>query len=109
MLLGQDNELAIQAQKAEEKEQIEIDNDQPEEAIVSMHATYDHPLTNTMRFKREIGNQSVFTLIDSDSAHSFVNHHVLQQPSVQIVQTSLIVAMVANGARMVTDSICQGL
>jgi hypothetical protein len=30
MLLGQDNELAIQAQKAEEKEQIEIDNDQPE-------------------------------------------------------------------------------
>jgi Retroviral aspartyl protease len=80
-----------------------------EEAIVSMHATSNHPMGNTMRFKGQIGRQPVFALIDSGSTHSFVNPQVLHSESHKIAQTNPMVVMVENGSKMVTDSTCQSL
>jgi hypothetical protein len=50
--------------------------DNAEEAIVSMHATSNNPVSNTMRFKGFIGAVPVFALINSGSTHNFVNPSV---------------------------------
>jgi RNase H-like domain found in reverse transcriptase/Reverse transcriptase (RNA-dependent DNA polymerase)/Integrase zinc binding domain/Retroviral aspartyl protease/Integrase core domain/Retrotransposon gag protein/Chromo (CHRromatin Organisation MOdifier) domain len=83
--------------------------DHAEEAIVSMHATSNSPVSNTMRFKGFIGTVPVFALIDSGSTHSFVNPSVLQAEHHHIVFTNPMIVMVANGERMVTDSKCEAM
>jgi Retroviral aspartyl protease len=89
--------------------QEEVEPERAEEAIVSMHATSSNPHANTMRFKGQIGQQPVFALIDSGSTHSFVNPTVLQEHSTHIITINPMIVMVANGERMMTDSICISL
>jgi hypothetical protein len=78
-----------------------LNTEDPEEAIVSMHATSGNHSANTIQFKGQIGNQPVFALIDSGSTHSFVNPNVLNQHSAQIIITNPMIVMVVNGAKMV--------
>jgi Ty3 transposon capsid-like protein len=59
----------------------------PEEAIVSMHATTNNPKVNTMRFKGYIGKTPITALIDSGSTHSFVNPAVLRNQACQLMDT----------------------
>jgi Retroviral aspartyl protease/Ty3 transposon capsid-like protein len=109
MMLGQEEEERELTQLEEEDAPVLTHQDHTEEAIVSMHATSSIPLANTMRFKGQIGQQSVFTLIDSESTHSFVNPNVVHDQNDRVISTNPMIVMVANGSRMVTDSTCQGL
>jgi Retroviral aspartyl protease len=88
---------------------VAMDNEVAEEAIVSLYATHSHPQMNTMRFKGQIGFKPVYALLDSGSTHSFVDPSVLVDQKCQIVHTNPLIVMVANGAKMVTDSKCSAL
>jgi Retroviral aspartyl protease len=93
---------------------VEIDQDNlneelPEEAIVSMHATTNNPKVNTMKFKGYIGKTPITVLIDSESTHSFVNPAILRGQTCQLMDTHPMIVMVVNGEHMVTDSKCQAL
>jgi Retroviral aspartyl protease/Ty3 transposon capsid-like protein len=109
MLLGQEEEERELIQQEEEDAPVLTHQDHTEEAIVSMHATSSNPLANTMRFKGQIGQQSVFSLIDSGSTHSFVNPNVVHDQNDRVITTNPMIVMVANGSRMLIDSTCQGL
>jgi Retroviral aspartyl protease len=109
VLVGQDEEESGSITREEGAQLEGIPNDQTEEAIMSMHATSDNPLANTMQFKGHIGEQPVFALIDSGSTHSFVNPSVVTQDKAQVTHSNPMIVMVANGAKMVTDSTCQNL
>jgi Retroviral aspartyl protease len=80
-----------------------------EEAIVSIHATSNNLVSNTMRFKGFIGTIPVFALIDSGSTQSFVNPAVLHTQKHSVISTNSMIVMVSNGERMVTDSKCEVL
>jgi hypothetical protein len=77
MLMGQDESNSAYCLEQEEIEGTELHGEPAEEAIVSMHATSNHPIHNTMRFKGQVGTVSVYALIDSGSTHSFVSPSVL--------------------------------
>jgi hypothetical protein len=77
MLMGQDESNSAYCLEHEEIEGTELHGEPAEEAIVSMHATSNHPIHNTMCFKGQVGTVSVYTLIDSGSTHNFVSPSVL--------------------------------
>jgi Retroviral aspartyl protease len=62
-----------------------------------------------MRFKGFIGKTHISVLIDSDNTHSFINPNILQGQTCHIQETHPMMVMVANGKRMVTDSVCDSL
>jgi RNase H-like domain found in reverse transcriptase/Reverse transcriptase (RNA-dependent DNA polymerase)/Integrase zinc binding domain/Retroviral aspartyl protease/Ty3 transposon capsid-like protein/Integrase core domain/Chromo (CHRromatin Organisation MOdifier) domain len=108
MLMGQ-----VSKSQEEEGDQVtleesdqELDN---EEAIVSVHLTKPNPHSQCLKFKGKIGNVPVFALIDSGSTHSFIDPSVLRDQQCQIEPTKPLIVMVANGAKMVTDSKCTNL
>lgn len=51
----------------------------------------------------------ICALLDSGSTHSFVNPEVIANLELPVVKTSPMVVMVANGAKMVTDTKCDAL
>jgi hypothetical protein len=103
MLLGQDEENNTNPCLAHEE------NMNPKEAIVSFHATNSTPQQSTMRFKGQVGPKPVCTLLDSGSTNSFVDPSVLHGQNIVVEDTKPLIVMVANGARMVTDTKCPSL
>jgi Retroviral aspartyl protease len=83
-----------------------------EQAVVSMFNTKENKAMKVMKFKWEINQMSICALLDSGSIHSFVNHTVLKEPELKVVQIApmiVTVANVANEAKMVTDLQCSEL
>jgi hypothetical protein len=70
MLLGQ-------SKREEELQNDNVETEEPpspvEEVYVSMYISSNPLHSNTTRFKGQIGTTSIFTLIDSESIHSFIN------------------------------------
>jgi Retroviral aspartyl protease len=107
MLLG--HEQPSDESLASELPDSRVEEIQTEEAVVSLHATQSHLKQNTMWFKGQIGQKTVCALLDSGSTHSFVDPLVLRDQNITIEETHPLIVMVANGARMVTDSKCPAL
>lgn len=87
---------------AEEEEEIE-------QAIISMCNENDRKKVRTMRFKGEIAQVPICALLDSGSTHSFINSNVIEGLPVKITKTTPMVVLVANGGKMVTESKCDAL
>jgi Retroviral aspartyl protease len=80
-----------------------------EEAYVSMHATSQTFSYNIMKFKGYIGETPICALLDSRSTHSFINPLALTANTCEIKDTHLMVVMVANREKIITDSKCASL
>jgi Retroviral aspartyl protease len=103
MLLGyEDNENELRQHKVES---VATDSELDiKEAVISMHATHRNLFMQTMKFKGQIGKNSIYALIDSGSTHSFVDPVVLQSQHFTVKVTKPLIVMTANGQRMVTDT-----
>jgi hypothetical protein len=66
MLLGQEDNSVEPIQKELEITDQEIETT-AEEAVVSMHATHPNPFMQSMRFKDQLGSNSIFALLDCGS------------------------------------------
>ncbi|KAJ3705864.1 hypothetical protein LUZ61_009569 [Rhynchospora tenuis] len=97
-----EEEVSVDEQAEEEEGEV------IEQAIISMYAT-EKTQVNTMKFKGQIGNIPVCTLVDSGSTQSFVNPEVVKGLQLPVRRTSPMVVMVANGHTMVTDMQCDAL
>ncbi|KAJ3692847.1 hypothetical protein LUZ60_011942 [Juncus effusus] len=72
-----------------------------------MHS--NDPSTRSMRFMGEIEGRPICALIDSGSSHSFVDPRVILGVGCRVVQVPMMVVMVANGEKLVSDTMCEGL
>jgi Retroviral aspartyl protease len=92
---------------------VEVSPESPElaieEVVVSMHATHSNPFMQIMKFKGQVGTNSIFALLDSGSTHSFIDPAVIQDQHIQVEETKPMVVMVANGQRMVTNTHYSGI
>ncbi|KAJ4814811.1 polyprotein [Rhynchospora pubera] len=88
---------------------VEADDEEIEQAVVTMFNTKHHKNVKMMKFKGEIGSTPVCALLDSGSTHSFVHPDVLQGVQPKLIQTAPMIVTVANGAKMVTDLQCEAL
>jgi Retroviral aspartyl protease len=106
MLMGQDDSDFACPMDQNELRGTELHEEITEEAIISMHATSNHPIHNTMCFKGQVGIVLVYALIDSGSTHNFVSPSVLHENTHYIIVTNPMIMMVANADRMVINSKC---
>jgi hypothetical protein len=68
-----------------------------------MFNTKQSKAVKIMKFKGEINKIPISALLDSDRTHSFVNPLVLNKKGFRLVQTTPMIVIVTNGAKMVTD------
>jgi Retroviral aspartyl protease len=108
MLMGQGEEEITELDKSASPAG-EFESIMAEEAIISLHATRASPLLSTMCFKGYISKLPVCALINNGNTHSFVDPTILQSQQFQIDYTNPLIMMVANEARMITDSKCSSL
>jgi Retroviral aspartyl protease len=106
--------MMIEQEKAkklepEQGEHCEMEEGEVEEAVISMFAISGNPYLSIMRFRGRIGNKKNCALLDSGSTHSFVNPSVLYGLNYIVIETELMVVMLAEGTRVVTDSKCVNL
>lgn len=62
------------------QEQLETEGNydwEPEEAMVSLHATTNNSKVNSMRKQGRVGGKAIIALVDSGSTHCFIDPEVL--------------------------------
>ncbi|KAJ3684022.1 hypothetical protein LUZ61_013186 [Rhynchospora tenuis] len=88
---------------------VDDDNEEIEQAVISMCASKGMKTISSMKFKGNIAKIPICALLDSGSTHSFVNPEVIKGLNIPITKTNPMIVRVANGERMVTDTSCQSL
>ncbi|KAJ3704209.1 hypothetical protein LUZ61_007914 [Rhynchospora tenuis] len=87
----------------------EVEEEQVEEAVISLFNANGAKRVKNMKFKGTIGEIPICVLIDSGSTHSFVNPTVLQDQNFKISRNAPMAVIVANGNKMVTESVCNAM
>ncbi|KAJ3707881.1 hypothetical protein LUZ61_011586 [Rhynchospora tenuis] len=92
-----------------QEEEVNEEHTTVEQAVISMYASTDKKKVSSMKFRGQIGKVPICALLDSGSTHTFVNPEILSQLELPLSQSNPMVVMVANGEKMVTDTICNSL
>ncbi|KAJ4750063.1 polyprotein [Rhynchospora pubera] len=109
-LQGPDGVNEIEEEEGEFEECSEVlEDEQVEEAVISLFSTPEAKRVKNMKFKGAIGKTPICALIDSGSTHSFVNPAVLQNQNFNISKNTPMAVVVANGNKMITEAVCNAL
>lgn len=84
----------------------EIENEEEEEAQVSLHAMVGQVTPETIKVVGKVKNNSSSILIDTGSTHNFLDPHTAKKLGCEIVLTNNLLVTVADGAQVQCNSKC---
>jgi hypothetical protein len=81
-----------------------VEEDGIEENGLSLNATAENYVDNTIRIKGSCQGEELIILIDSESTHSFIDEKVMLRIKVAMVRTTVLAVTVANENIMRCDA-----
>ncbi|GJU54013.1 uncharacterized protein Tco_1227727 [Tanacetum coccineum] len=101
--------FAIQAimESSDDDEEMEIENQEPEVALISIHAVTGLSSPRTMQVRGQILQKMVTVLVDSGSTHNFVNSEFAKRVGLPIETNEKFKVKVASGESLTSGGQCK--
>ncbi|XP_019183954.1 PREDICTED: uncharacterized protein LOC109178857 [Ipomoea nil] len=102
-------ELEEENKEDQPEEEEAVGDSGQDEAEVTLCAVIGGEGMNTIKLMGTINRQTVVILVDCGSTHSFLDPRILNQLKITPAKASPLTVTIANGDKLVCDSVCCGI
>ncbi len=90
----------------QEEEEEAVQQDEPDEMGISVHALSGETPQETLKVQGEVGGKPLVILIDTGSTHSFIDYQVAKELKANMTVASPLIVTVADGHKVLSKLKC---